>query len=748
MDNLFFYDARDGRAAVGRIDGDGAFVQTAAYDPGHVSAGWTHICRLESTLFFYNTATGEAAWGTLSDSGFAGTGQVSGGFSKGWTHVIGAPQIYVDVPRSFVFVNAITGAAALGLIETNVFTTLESYPAGAFGRGWTHVVPVPIRGVFFYDAASGAGLLAGVGRAMWTNRSYPPGSFSADWTHVIVRTNREYPHDHDVLVYRAGTGEAALVNDTVKSGKLEVLLGFTADSGGFSRGWTHAAGGTRLFFYNRLTGSAAVLGGVSYGPGEFRRGWTHVVGESSSGLMLGWGSMQGFSWPLSGSPGDEIGFRTSTAASTYTVSFVRFDNTESATADDVHNGRELIEETMQGPVGHAGLLQNTQLDPATGCGGWGTSFSLTVPERWQSGAYAAKCRDALGSVFYVPFVVKPAASQRRRLAALVNVMTWNAYNQWGGYSRYSDVVQGDADFSFLRPNFNLLNLSYTADHWDDRGSYHYDSQHLLRGELWVLNWLRAAGYDVDCYTDLDFHLGIDGLAGYDALILNTHPEYWSVAMYDSLKSYLDGGGRLLYLGGNGIYDSVDLSDDLTTMTVHGNQEKRTAEFRLIGRPEVELLGVAYTENVDARAPYAVAWPGHPLLEGIRHYGLRPIDSRALAGGDLIGQEGWCMRFGAATLADGAASGWEVDQAGGGTYPVEMIARGTNTRDRERGDMVLYRYGGDGFVFSVGSIAFGGSLVVDPILQAIVRNALDSCLAAGFARRILEFPFGALELGDW
>jgi hypothetical protein len=219
-------------------------------------------------------------------------------------------------------------------------------------------------------------------------------------------------------------------------------------------------------------------------------------------------------------------------------------------------------------------------------------------------------------------------------------------------------------------------------------------------------------------------------------------------MYDGLKSYLDGGGRLLYLGGNGIFDSVDLSDDLVTMTVHGPESARTAEFRDIGRPEAELLGVAYTKNVDARAPYAVAWPGHPLLEGIRVYGRRPINTRALAAGDLIGQEGWSTHFGAVALADGAASGFEVDQAGGGTYPVEVIARGTNADDLERADMVLYRYGGDGFVFSVGSIAFGGSLVVDPILQTIVRNALDACLAAGFARRILEFPFGVDPLGDW
>jgi hypothetical protein len=33
------------------------------------------------------------------------------------------------------------------------------------------------------------------------------------------------------------------------------------------------------------------------------------------------------------------------------------------------------------------------------------------------------------------------------------------------------------------------------------------------------------------------------------------------------------------------------------------------------------------------------------------------------------------------------------------------------------------------VFAAGSLTFGGSLVEDPQLQAIVRNALDECLAA-------------------
>jgi len=39
------------------------------------------------------------------------------------------------------------------------------------------------------------------------------------------------------------------------------------------------------------------------------------------------------------------------------------------------------------------------------------------------------------------------------------------------------------------------------------------------------------------------------------------------------------------------------------------------------------------------------------------YGPRPIDSRRLAEGDLIGLEGWSTPFGAASLADGVQATW-------------------------------------------------------------------------------------------
>jgi hypothetical protein len=50
----------NGHSAVGTIDGDGEFVQTGHSDAEGM-AGWTHVCRLESTLFFYDTNRGSGA---------------------------------------------------------------------------------------------------------------------------------------------------------------------------------------------------------------------------------------------------------------------------------------------------------------------------------------------------------------------------------------------------------------------------------------------------------------------------------------------------------------------------------------------------------------------------------------------------------------------------------------------------------------------------------------------------------------
>src|SRR6202007_1978604 len=68
------------------------------------------------------------------------------------------------------------------------------------------------------------------------------------------------------------------------------------------------------------------------------------------------------------------------------------------------------------------------------------------------------------------------------------------------------------------------------------------------------------GHAFDVATDEDLHFeGTELLSQYRVIVTGSHPEYWSDAMYTALETYLRGGGRLMYLGGNGFYwvTSVD-----------------------------------------------------------------------------------------------------------------------------------------------------------------------------------------------
>ena len=47
-----------------------------------------------------------------------------------------------------------------------------------------------------------------------------------------------------------------------------------------------------------------------------------------------------------------------------------------------------------------------------------------------------------------------------------------------------------------------------------------------------------------------------------SIMTGTHPEYHSTAMWDAMKAWIDRGGRLMYMGGNGWYWRVAFHDEL------------------------------------------------------------------------------------------------------------------------------------------------------------------------------------------
>ena len=259
--------------------------------------------------------------------------------------------------------------------------------------------------------------------------------------------------------------------------------------------------------------------------------------------------------------------------------------------------------------------------------------------------------------------------------------------------------------------------------------------HLTRAELWIIDWLTDAGYPSDVYSDIDFHRDWDWLKDYKALVVSTHSEYWSEPMCDNLDAYLESGGSLLYLSGNGVYWKVTYDSTCRVMEIrkdgkpHYQNGEEGGQWRNLGRPEHSVLGVGYARpGYMTFAPYKVEDASHWVF-----------NDTGLANGDLVGTEG---------INGGPASGWENDQVREDWSPegLHVLARGLNAEDYmppgkraiypEEGyewdgsggaHMTYYDHPGGGGIFSVGSIAFGGSLVVDGQLQKMVANLLDRFL---------------------
>jgi hypothetical protein len=713
MESILFYNAGSGAGAIGVVN-EGEFVTRRTYGADAFARNWTHIADVPlsgGSMLFYNKNTGTGAVGRLLPDSFATTKGFPEHSFASWTHVIG---VLWHGHGRLLFYNADTGAGAVGFDPTE-----QSYAVGSFTRGWTHIIPGRSSWrVLFYNSVSGAAALD----FDPSIEAFGEGAFSKGWTHIA---NSPLESGQDALLfYNASTRSSAI--GVLGADGFKTIRTYAA--GAFSE-WTHVIGLDSGFLFIHSGTGAAALGEIngadfvttkSYPAGSFSQGWTHIVRSDNAALME---EMQSYCWPLSAAPGESIEFRASTAADTYSVTYVSFQNKNRTLvgAIDIDNSEELIEVAVSNPFEQPGQIQKANLSPEEGCSEWETSWTLDIPNEWRSGLYAAKCEDDAGSVFYAPFVVNPPADNRASLAVIVNTTTWNAYNGWGGYSRYGVPGDGEWTFSYLRPNHYILNPSLTSP------EYHYSSKHQARGELWVLNWLEEAGYTVDVFTDLDLHDSIAGLGNYKAIILSTHPEYWSVEMLDALNAYLDQGGSLLYLGGNGIYDAVDISDDLTQITVYGTYGTgRRHLFRQppISQPESRVLGVAFPwtpeggdvgNNPFSRVAYRIVDPSHRFFQ-----------DTGLDVNDTIGSQGWCTVEGAASLDAGGASGWECDMRDADSPAgIQLLAVGTNAGPAA--EMTYYDPPGGGFVFSVGSMSFGGSLVVDEQIQQIVRNVLDECL---------------------
>ncbi|UFN48465.1 N,N-dimethylformamidase [Roseomonas sp. OT10] len=413
--------------------------------------------------------------------------------------------------------------------------------------------------------------------------------------------------------------------------------------------------------------------------------------------------------------------------------------------------------------------------------GWAESFALDVPADWPSGVYAAHLRNAEGEDM-IPFYVRPAAgAPTAKVALLVPTFTYQVYSCYVRPGRGAEIRERAAGWGALletpdmNPQFGLSTYNYHSDgsgvaitsmlrpQLDTRPrqmslmdpSPDGSGTGRVNCDSYITEWLDRLGIDCDIVTDHDLHAeGVAALSPYRVVIAAQHPEYHSWRMLDGLDGFLAGGGRLMYLGGNGFYWRAEPSEDAPHAL-----ELRRAEggirvwptmpgesyhafgggygglWRRIGRPAHRLVGNGFSvQGRHLGFPYRFA-PDFLdprvafLREGIEAGPGDAFGDRGYMGGGAAGFELDSFDVGYGSPVHGliVAKGVVIHDDYGPVNEDMLIHRHPRAReDWSCADLVFFETPAGGAVFSVGSMTYVGSLLVDGgdnTLAKLTANAL-------------------------
>jgi N,N-dimethylformamidase len=334
----------------------------------------------------------------------------------------------------------------------------------------------------------------------------------------------------------------------------------------------------------------------------------------------------------------------------------------------------------------------------------------------------------------VPFFVRPKkGTATAKIALLIPTFSYLAYGATGSsgfailsaYAHHTDG-SGIAYSSRLRPITNMRPKIETRNPWQFMQDTH------------LVDWLEVKGFTVDVITDQDLHFeGTALIAPYKVVLTGTHPEYYSQQMLEALHAYLEKGGRVMYLGGNGFYwvtpmdpsgrfielrrrDGTEAWQGAPGESHHALTGEEGGLWRFRGIPPQRYFGVGFTaQGFDKGGPYK-RMPGS-------------FDPRASFIFDGIGRDEVIGDFPSLALLEGAAAQEldRVDYAVGSPAHTLILAESynhsdayqqvveeLNTSDSKQGGTVnplvhahlaYLEYPNGGAVFSTGSIGWCSSL---------------------------------------
>lgn len=181
---------------------------------------------------------------------------------------------------------------------------------------------------------------------------------------------------------------------------------------------------------------------------------------------------------------------------------------------------------------------------------WPVSLSFRVTSSWPPGFYLLQARARTGAVVaLVPLVVRDDAGHEPLLVK-ESLLTWLAYNDYGGASLY-DSEEGRTRGQALAARSIEASLARPF------GPAAYDQ--IIHTELPLVHFVESLGIDVAYTTDLQVDARPSSLLQHAAMVSGGHSEYWTRRMYDAVEAARDRGVNLAFLGANNVYWQMRLA---------------------------------------------------------------------------------------------------------------------------------------------------------------------------------------------
>jgi hypothetical protein len=244
---------------------------------------------------------------------------------------------------------------------------------------------------------------------------------------------------------------------------------------------------------------------------------------------------------------------------------------------------------------------------------------------WLPGSYLLVLT-AGGKGHYIPITVR-SADFAHRLVLVSETTTYQAYNQWGGYSLYKGPDDSFGDRAY--------EVSYDRP-YDGNGAVK-----LLAFEIGPIQQAEKLGLPLAYTTswDIDQHPG--ALQGASGVMSLGHDEYWTTGMRQAFTEARDSASNIAFLGANAVYWRVRFADAGRVMVGYKsaaldplkNSRSTTAQWRQDPHPDAEnsLTGQLY-ECFPGNGPFVVTDPSFFLFRGT---GVRAGSSFPGLAGDEI-----------------------------------------------------------------------------------------------------------------